>query len=289
MITIEQPAELTLFVRRQKAQGKTIGFVPTMGALHAGHMKLIEASRKDCDLSICSIFVNPTQFNDPSDFSKYPKTLDRDRQMLEDAGADVLFIPAVSALYPSGTGHLENYDLGYLESTLEGRFRPGHFQGVCQVMRRLLLLVEPHMLFMGQKDYQQCLVIRRLLDLIRLSTILITCPTAREPDGLAMSSRNLRLDASQRAIAPALYQALTRAAAKLGKSPWETVQQEAIAFLEEQGFRPDYFELADAGTLRQPPAATANTVIVAAAFLGEVRLIDNLLSGPLRPASPRRR
>ena len=185
-------------LQQARSQGKRIGFVPTMGALHEGHLSLIRKSKADNELTICSIFVNPTQFNDPKDFEKYPVTLDKDIYMLEKAGCDVLFLPAVAEMYPDGLLSPKNYELGYLETVLDGAFRPGHFQGVCQVVEQLLTVIKPDISFVGQKDYQQCMVIKKLIALTGMETGVIICPTLREADGLAMSSRNMRLTKTER-------------------------------------------------------------------------------------------
>src|SRR6186713_3613916 len=161
MILFKRAGDLAAWLAQQRKGGKTIGFVPTLGALHAGHISLIDISKRSAGVTVCSIFVNPTQFNDPNDFQKYPVTLEKDIYLLETAGTDVLFLPELSEVYPNGTKDLEHYDLGRLETIFEGKYRPGHFQGVCQVMRRLLDFVVPDDLFMGQKDYQQCMVVRR--------------------------------------------------------------------------------------------------------------------------------
>ena len=279
MIIIKHLTLLSEFIATQHASGKRVGFVPTMGALHAGHLDLVRISGSQCDVTVCSIFINPTQFNDPADFQKYPQTLDRDILLLERFAADVLFLPGVADLYPQGTGNLETYTLGNLETILEGKFRPGHFQGVCQVMSRLLKLVRPQRLFMGQKDYQQCMVVNKLLEQLDMGVELIKCPTVREADGLAMSSRNLRLMAEQRAIAPVIYQTLKTAAEKIRTGSFAAIQEHAMAALKKHGFRPDYFEIADAATLEPAMAFDPGValVVLVAAFLGEVRLIDNLL------------
>jgi pantoate--beta-alanine ligase len=283
MIIYKHAADLSAYLKTQRAAGQTIGFVPTMGALHQGHISLISISKKDTELTVCSIFVNPTQFNDPKDFQKYPITIEKDIVLLEKAGTDVLFLPEVIEMYPGGTGGLEHYDLGTLESIQEGEFRPGHFQGVCQVMQRLLTMVQPDDLFMGSKDYQQCMVVQRLLDIMKVPTILHRCPILREPDGLAMSSRNVRLDADQRARATAIYQALTtirtawhaRTSAEQPPAVGPLIA-EATGILEKAGFRIDYVSIADATTLTEPPADARQAVALIAAFMGEVRLIDNM-------------
>ena len=269
MILLKRADDLTRWLHTQRSAGSRIGFVPTMGALHEGHISLITISKKTTSLTVCSIFVNPTQFNDPADYSKYPITPEKDIALLEKAGTDVLFLPDAPELYPAGTKNLEHYDLGHLETILEGEFRPGHFQGVCQVMQRLLHIVRPDDLFMGSKDYQQCMVIQRLLQLIGLPATLHRCPIVREPDGLAMSSRNVRLDPDQRRRATAIYKAL------LGlREGWDI--DDAFSFLEDAGFRPDYIVIADPDTLEPTLAGSQNEIALVAAFMGEVRLIDNM-------------
>lgn len=231
------------------------------------------------DITICSIFVNPTQFNDPSDYNKYPTSSGSDIRLLEAAGTHLLFKPSVAAVYPDGTENLEQYNIGYLESILEGKSRPGHFQGVAQVMARLLKAVTPDFLFMGQKDYQQCLVVGRLLGLLHLKTTLITCPTLREADGLAMSSRNLRLTPEQRIKAPALFDALIGVRKKLAPGNLESLKKEAREKLEKKGLKVDYMEIAGTADLQLTDSWDGSTGLIAlvAAFAGEVRLIDNLL------------
>src|SRR6201991_5161482 len=208
MILFKKTGDLNRYLDQQRSSGATIGFVPTLGALHEGHISLIDISKKNTTLTVCSIFVNPTQFNDPKDYQKYPITIEKDIILLENAKVDVLFLPELDEMYPDGTKNLETYDLGSLETILEGKYRPGHFQGVCQVMRRLLQLVRPDDLFMGQKDYQQCMIVKRLIHLMGWTINFHTCPIVREADGLAMSSRNVRLNPDERQRATATYKAL---------------------------------------------------------------------------------
>ncbi|HLZ85828.1 MAG TPA: pantoate--beta-alanine ligase [Puia sp.] len=264
MILFKQSADLATWLEKQRMAGRNIGFVPTLGALHEGHISLIAISKKSTSLTVCSIFVNPTQFNDPRDFQQYPITLEKDIPMLEKAGVDVLFLPAVAEMYPNGTGGLETYDLGPLETLLEGKYRPGHFQGVCQVMRRLLEKVRPDHLFMGSKDYQQCMVVQRLLTIMGFPTTLHRCPIIREADGLAMSSRNLRLTPTQRTNATAIYRALTAIKNGFPAQPIPTLIANATRILEAAEFRVDYVSIADAQTLEPlgdltTPAASAIT------------------------------
>lgn len=281
MILFKRATELRDYLEKQRNKGKKTGFAPTMGALHDGHISLLEASKKENDFTVVSIFVNPTQFNDPADYAKYPVTLEKDISLLEAAGCDILFLPSVNEMYPSGQMLKKKYELGYLETLLEGSFRPGHFQGVCQIVHRLLEIVLPDNLYMGQKDYQQCMVVKKLLELTGLgqTVTLHISPTLREKSGLAMSSRNMRLSETERNAAVAIYQALNQIRENLQPGSLKTLQQEAAEQLTQKGFRVDYVEIADAGTLY--PAdnwdGRQKLVALAAAFLGEVRLIDNLL------------
>lgn len=278
MIIFKYADQLARYIEQQKKAGKLIGFVPTMGALHNGHIALISQSKKNTGVTVCSIFVNPTQFNNPSDYQLYPNTIEKDIEKLEAAGCDVLFLPAIAEMYPQGTTNLEHYDLGYLETLLEGKFRPGHFQGVCQVMKRLLTMVQAHKLFMGQKDYQQCMVVSRLLQLMRSPTELITCPTLRETDGLAMSSRNMRLSPEDRQKATTIYKSLTLIKQECNNGgTWPVIKGKATQLLTDAGFKIDYVELADANTLEPATDRNGPRVALIAAFLHDVRLIDNML------------
>lgn len=270
---------LQQYLQFQQKKGKTVGFVPTMGALHAGHQSLIEQSTQQADCTVCSIFVNPTQFNDPNDFKKYPVTIQADLALLLKAGNDVLFLPSVEEIYPNPNAESQNYALGFLETVLEGRYRPGHFQGVCQVMHRLLEIVKPDHLFMGQKDYQQCMVVSHLIATNNIASKMHIAPTLREANGLAMSSRNMRLLPEQRETAAAIYQTLLQMKAELAPGNLIPIKEKAAAFLKAKGFRVDYTELAHAETLALLDHWNGTDPVVAliAAYLGEVRLIDNLL------------
>jgi len=279
MIVIKDPLLFQDWLAFKRISQAPIGFVPTMGALHQGHIALIRQAREQSGLVICSIFVNPTQFNDPKDFQTYPVTIEEDIYQLETAGTDILFMPSVESLYPNGIKDLERYELGYLENILEGYYRPGHYQGVCQVMSRLLKAVTPDLLFMGQKDYQQCMVVNRLIHLLNMNTKLVTCPTIREADGLAMSSRNKRLDKEQRANATAIYKALRFISENIGTRNTSSLIEEATQLLKKYNFKPDYVAIADASTLELINEWDGEKKLVAliAAFQQEVRLIDNLL------------
>jgi pantoate--beta-alanine ligase len=271
-------SSLQSFVRSARIQEKSIGFVPTMGALHAGHLSLIEASKKQNDLTVCSIFVNPTQFNNAHDLSVYPRTLDADCQMLESAGCDVVFAPSAEEMYPQ----LPNmkFDFGDLERVMEGQFRPGHFNGVGIVVSKLFNIVQPDNAYFGQKDLQQCAVINRLVKDLSFSLTLNICPTQRETDGLAMSSRNRNLLPEQRADAPHIYKALEKAVDLLKENK---ASQEVKTFIEEYfealpNFELEYFEISNFDTL-QPIAelSVGKTALCIAAFMGKTRLIDNVI------------
>jgi pantoate--beta-alanine ligase len=281
MIILKNAKQLSEFLLQKKKNKKQIGFVPTMGALHQGHLSLLNRSIRCNDITVCSIFVNPTQFNDPDDFNQYPVTIEKDIYLLESSGCHVLFLPAVSELYPEGTRNLIKYDLGFLETILEGKFRPGHFQGVCQAVHRLLDIVFPHILYLGQKDYQQSLVIKKLLELTRLDKKINieVLPTIREPDGLAMSSRNQRLSSEARSIAPAISKTLLFINENIKAGKTEELIQSAILQLESVGFHPDYIQLANAETLAEINRWDGETkaVVLIAAFIEGVRLIDNML------------
>ncbi|MBC7826281.1 MAG: pantoate--beta-alanine ligase [Chitinophagaceae bacterium] len=278
MIIFKQPQKLSLYLDSLTKQHPIIGFVPTMGALHEGHISLLEQSNKESGLTVCSIFVNPTQFNDPKDYEKYPVSIEEDIYKIESAGTDILFLPDARAVYPDGTENLEQYRLGYLETVLEGKFRPGHFQGVCQVMSRLLKMVRPAKLFLGQKDYQQSLVIQQLLKTMNADTDLVVCPTVREAHGLAMSSRNRRLTDTERKIAGNIFKTLTYIKENLIAGELHSLKIEAKALLTQNGFTVDYVEIADAGNLSLADAwdGKQELVALAAVFSREIRLIDNM-------------
>lgn len=283
MILFKHSADLQDYLKKTIAKNASIGFVPTMGALHQGHISLIAQSKISASITVCSIFINPTQFNDQQDFVKYPITLDKDIQALEKAGCDILYLPGIGDIYPMGTNGLEQYHLGRLEELLEGHYRPGHFQGVCQVVNRLLDAVQPDILFLGQKDYQQCMVLSKMLELTGKHIQLVKAPTLREIDGLAMSSRNMRLDAVSRANATAIFKSLQYLKANLKAGNTDILVDTAKAQLEAVGFNPiDYVSIADAETLEPIHDWDGSTPCVAliAALLGGVRLIDNLALYP---------
>lgn len=278
MLIFKTAIDIHNYLDLKRKKGEKCGFVPTMGALHAGHISLVESCKRENDTSVVSIFVNPTQFNDKKDFEKYPLTPENDISLLEQAGCDILFMPAAAEIYPGGIIPSYHYDLGELETVLEGKFRPGHFQGVCMVVDRLLHIVNPNRLYLGRKDYQQCMVIARLLELTNSTVELKIGPTLREQSGLAMSSRNTRLTPEQRSQAAKIYAVLDQLRQHLVPGGLQSLQSHAVKQLEEAGFRVDYVSIANAATLHPVVHWDGHTPLVAlvAAFLGEVRLIDNL-------------
>jgi len=281
MITFKKAKDLQDRLDQCRQKNEDIGFVPTMGALHDGHLSLLKTSLKENRVSICSIFVNPAQFNDPTDFKKYPSVIADDIVKLETTGCDILFLPAVGEIYPGGFEVKKKYDLGYLDTILEGEFRPGHFQGVCMAVEKLLMIVQPDKLYLGQKDYQQCMIITRLIQLMGLDEKINVriCPILREKDGLAMSSRNMRLNKEQRAKATALYETLIFLKQNICNGSLRDLKKEATDLLQKKGFKTDYVEIANAKTLKPINEWDARTNILGlvAAYIDEVRLIDNMM------------
>ena len=278
MNLFKKTGHLQGYLQEARKQGSSTGLVPTMGALHAGHLSLINQSKQQNSLTIASIFVNPAQFNDKKDFEKYPVTIEKDIELLAAAGCDALFWPTVEEIYPNGYTAPVHYELGYLETVLEGKYRPGHFQGVCRVMNRLLDIIQPDNLYMGQKDYQQCMVVSRLLNIMQSPAVLHTCATLREPDGLAMSSRNTRLNERERKNAVAIFAALQFIKENIQPGNVSAVIEQSRRMLEEKEFRIDYVAIADAETLEPVVNWDGRQKLSAliAAFQHEVRLIDNM-------------
>ena len=257
-----------------------IGFVPTMGALHQGHLSLINASKKKTDVTVCSIFVNPTQFNDKKDFDKYPIQIDKDLEMLLEAKCDVVFVPNVEEIYPNGTLEKTDVDLGFIGKTLDAEHRPGHFEGVLQVVKRLLDIVQPDLLFLGQKDYQQCMVLNRLIEHFHLPVQLEICDTLRETDGLAMSSRNARLNATERATAVKLSQAIFYIRDNIQQKSIPTLIEEQKEILAKDDLiNVEYLIIVNGKTL-EPINEYQEKIpltILIAAKVGQIRLIDNVI------------
>ncbi len=263
-----------------KLKEGTVGFVPTMGALHAGHLSLIQASKKQTTLTICSIFVNPTQFNDKKDFEKYPIHIDKDLEMLLEAGCDIVFLPSVEEIYPTGTSEKPTIELGFIGKTLDAAQRPGHFEGVLQVVKRLLDIIQPDFLFLGQKDYQQCMILSQLVEHFQLPVQIVICETQREKDGLAMSSRNARLNSEERAAAVKLSQALFFIKEHISHQSIAALIQDQLNLLAQDALiKTEYLVVVNGKTLRTIEEYQKEIPITAliAAKVGEVRLIDNLI------------
>ena len=264
------------YLAELRSKGLSTGFVATMGALHQGHLSLIAQAKQDNDVVICSIFVNPTQFTDPSDLEKYPRPIAKDTQMLEQAGCDILFNPEVSEMYADNEHwHLE---LGEIEHLLEGKFRPGHYQGVTQVVYKLFNIIKPDTAYFGQKDYQQVMVISKMVELLNMPVKLVMCSILRESDGLAMSSRNIHLTVEDRQHSLILSKTLNWVKENFDVNHILDLQDKAAELINaEDGVSLEYFELADGDSLQPANQNTKNIVALVAARVGKTRLIDNVL------------
>ena len=277
MKVIRTVSELTDQLDRLREKGQTIGLVPTMGALHAGHLSLMTRARAENDVVVASVFVNPTQFNNPDDLRTYPRTEEADCRLLEQAGVDFAFIPTVEEIYPEPDTRV--FDLGPVAEVMEGAMRPGHFNGVAQIVSKLFAWTRPTRAYFGEKDFQQIAVIRRMASLEAFDIDIVSCPIKREDDGLALSSRNTRLTPQQRAIAPAIHRILTES---LGWAKSMTVDDVKKRVTEEidavDGLRTEYYEIVDHLTM-QPVSdwsATELPVGCVTVYCGDVRLIDNI-------------
>jgi pantoate--beta-alanine ligase len=278
MLVVPTVAEVRKECARLRAGGKTLGLVPTMGALHEGHMSLVRAAREKCDVVAVSIFVNPTQFGPKEDFAKYPRSLERDCKMLEAASADVVFTPSVNEMYPPGATTI--VEVTGLSDRLDGVSRPGHFRGVATVVAKLFNIFTPDYAFFGQKDAAQVAVLRKMARDLLFGVNVEACPTVREPDGLALSSRNQYLSVEQRLHALVLSRALRMVEQKVGEG--ETVSANLIAaatrlFAEEPGVELDYCSIVDPATLEDLRDVTQGALVAVAARVGATRLIDNIL------------
>ncbi len=277
MITVETLAELRAHIAQARSEGKRIGFVPTMGNLHNGHMTLIDEAAEQCDFVVASIFVNPLQFNDKDDLKRYPRTLSADQMHLKDHDCDLLFFPDVDEVYPNGQAQQTLVGVPEVSQGLCGGSRPGHFDGVSTVVSKLFNMVQPDAAFFGEKDFQQLAVIRRMVADLCMPIEIIGVPTCREPDGLAMSSRNGYLSAEERVQAVHLSKALItlKEQIRAGSSDFPMLIEEAKAYLNEHGLTPDYVEICRVDTLKQASTDDKELVILGAVFLGSARLIDN--------------
>lgn len=277
MQTVHTIIELRRRVASWRRDGERVALVPTMGNLHRGHIALVERAKTLADRTVASIFVNPMQFGPNEDFNTYPRSLDADSRQLEAAGLDLLFAPNGAEVYPHGLEGMTRVEVPDLSRLLCGAFRPGFFRGVATIVLKLFNMAQPDVAVFGEKDWQQLIVIRRMVADLDIPLEIVGAPTQREADGLAMSSRNNYLTAGERKIAPLLHRTLGEAAARLltGESDYRTIESTALTALEKAGFRPDYFQIRRADDLLEPKAGDTRLVILTAAWLGRARLIDN--------------
>ena len=278
MLTFRTIQETKAEIEKIRKKGKSIGFVPTMGALHQGHISLQQKSVSENDYTVCSIFVNPIQFNNPDDLKKYPRTEEKDLKLLEAAGCNLVFMPPVQEMYPEKIS--KTYDFGQLDKVMEGEFRPGHFNGVAIVVKKLFDIVEPNKAYFGEKDFQQLAIIKALVIIENLPVEIIPCPTLREPSGLAMSSRNERLSPQDRETASVIYKTMRKAREMVHEYSPTELEKWAISQIDAApGMRTEYFSLVDSETLTPvkewKPGQNVNACL--AAYIGGVRLIDNML------------
>jgi len=271
-------SETRKIIQKHISEGKTIGFVPTMGALHEGHLTLIMQAASENDFVVVSIFVNPIQFNNPEDLEKYPRNLKADIQNLEATGCNLVFAPSVEEMYPE-PDHTE-FDFGQLDKVMEGKFRPGHFNGVAVVVKRLFEIVTPHKAYFGEKDFQQLAIIKKMVSMLQIPVHIVSCPIVREPDGLAMSSRNARLTPEERAEAPVIHKALSGVKENYSWFIPDGVKQLVRGEIQESHFfRVEYVDVVDTETLQpfEDWNDAKHAVVCVAAFIGKVRLIDNIV------------
>jgi pantoate--beta-alanine ligase len=273
----KNPRELQTFIKKLKKEGKTIGFVPTMGYLHEGHLSLVRCAKKDNDLVVVSIFVNPTQFGKNEDYDRYPRDLQRDLKLLEREGVDIVFAPKVEDMYPPGfSTYVEETKLS---QPLEGKFRPGHFRGVCTVVNKLFNIVQPDRAYFGEKDYQQLLVIKKMVEDLNMDIEVVGCPIVREPDGLAKSSRNVYLSEEERRQATALYKSflLAQKLVEEGLRDAKKLREEILNFLKQFPLikEIDYVEIVDPQTLEPVKEIKGGERILIAVRMPSARLIDN--------------
>jgi pantoate--beta-alanine ligase len=278
-VVIKTEKDIREFVADYKLKGKSIGFVPTMGALHLGHLSLIDRCAAENDCCIVSIFVNPTQFTDSEDFEKYPRIPHKDIEILSNTKCDVVFLPSTLEIYPEKQIHLLKLNLGVLGDTLEGKFRPEHFDGVVTILNRFFKMINPNKTYFGKKDYQQLLVVKRLVNELHPDIQVIPCDTVREEDGLAMSSRNSLLSGKERELAPVIYQVLRKAKDLLAEKPVSFVRKWVETTLKTYSLISfEYFEIAHQETLIPVEEIRKNpkVVLLTAVKIGKIRLIDNL-------------
>ena len=279
MQTVTSVVQLRDEIARQKQQGKRVAFVPTMGNLHQGHLELIRVASSKADFIVASIFVNPMQFGQGEDFDKYPRTEKADAEKLDSQGCDLLFLPSVKTMYPKPLEQQTRVEVPGLSNILCGASRPGHFVGVTTIVNKLFNLVQPDVAVFGEKDFQQLMVIRRMVDELCMPTEIVGVPIVREADGLAMSSRNGYLEADQRKLAPQLNKIMQKLAERIraGETGYAAMEKETTTLIDQAGFKTDYLVIRRVADLEPPQTADDEKVILAAAYLGSTRLIDNLL------------
>ena len=270
--------EMQAFSSFQRKKGESLGFVPTMGALHKGHLELVKKAVKENGVVVCSIFVNPIQFNNSDDLKKYPRTFEKDSALLKDQGCDVIFYPSVEEMYPGPVA--KSYNFGNLEKVMEGKYRPGHFNGVAVVVKKLFDIVMPHSSYFGEKDFQQLAIIKALVKMENMDVEIVPCPIIREDDGLAMSSRNERLSQEQRNHAPRIYETLVKARNMFPVYSISDVKRMVVAAIENEPFMElEYFEISDTETLEPVSENIPGKPVIGciAVHMGDVRLIDNMV------------
>ena len=279
MKTYKRVSSIQNHLSKERKKNKTIGFVPTMGALHQGHMSLIQKSNAENDITVASVFVNPTQFNEQKDLKKYPRNLKKDAALLKENDCDYLFAPSVTQVYPKEGLPKINIDLSHLTQSMEGPNRPGHFEGVVEVVHRLLTIINPDNLYMGQKDFQQFTIVDHMLKTLKIKTRLRVCPTIREENGLAMSSRNARISKKLKPQCSIIYKTLSSSKQEILKKSVKSIESKALKALSIKGFEPEYFKIVDGYTLQEIKDPKKHKLIVActAVWAKDVRLIDNMI------------
>lgn len=279
MKVIEDPKQLRNEIKKLKQQGANIGFVPTMGNLHQGHLTLVKEAQQHTSISVVSIFVNPMQFNNKNDLDNYPKTLAEDCAKLEQAGVDIVFTPTAEVIYPNGLAEQTFVEVPGISDSLEGELRPGHFRGVSTIVAKLFNLVQPDLACFGEKDFQQLTIIKKMVIDLAMPIEIIPVATVRETSGLAMSSRNNKLSSSEKEIAPKLAEVMNELASKVQSAPQECKQliKDASHTLDDSGFKTDEIHVVDPLTLAPLNKDSKQAVVLMAAFLGETRLIDNVV------------
>lgn len=277
MLIVKEISELEAFIQKEKKEGKKIGLVPTMGALHEGHLSLVKKAGEDSDCVVVSIFVNPTQFNDPNDLKKYPRKVDQDIKLLETSSCKIVFIPEVKTMYPEpDTRH---FDFGRLGEIMEGAYRKGHFNGVAQIVSKLFSIVKPDIAFFGMKDFQQIAIIRSMVKQLKLPVEIVSCPVVRESDGLAKSSRNVRLSKEQRENAPWIYKVLKEARDKVSTMTVPELKSWVESEINKNSYlKTQYFEIVESKTLMPVESwdQTNDRTGCVAVFCGDIRLIDEI-------------